>query len=244
MPETMPSYFDHYATLPLPIGTEAWRVYWTKYGPLAAHPHPDGRMALVQDEPPGTHGRGGIYLASTPAGVFWEVVLRNRVPSAGGLITLPPGELAGRSIVKLRSTVAIDRVDLTLPARRNLFDSVAAFNAKAPLWQLVLEGANHGPSHAAAAALERAARLARAPFAGCTWLSKQDQRAQVHLFYEPPYLASQWEVMDDPIALDGAKGKAMLSEALAKVGMRLAEPLGLEFDGEDDDPMLTPYPAA
>lgn len=232
----MPSYLDHYATLPLRAGTEAWRIYWTKYGPLTAHPHPDARMALVQDEPPGTHGRGGIYLASTPAGVFWEVVLRDRMPATDGLITLPPGDLVGRSIVKVRLKLTINRVDLTLPARRKLFDSVDAFEASAGLWQLVLQSSTHGPSHAAAAALEQIASSAGATLAGCTWLSKQDQGAQVHLLYEPPYRASQWEVVDDPIALDGAKGKTMLSEALAKVGMRLAEPVGAAFPCEDDRP--------
>ena len=108
---------DQLVTYALRANTRAWRIFWDAYGPLATHPHPDGRMALVADVPAGNLGCGGLCLASTPGGACWEALLRNLQPRAG-VIMLHRDALLGRSLVQLRARHSVSLVDLRLPGLR------------------------------------------------------------------------------------------------------------------------------
>ena len=45
MPQPMPDFIDQFVISPLPVRTIVYRIYWDEFGPLAPHPHADGRMA-------------------------------------------------------------------------------------------------------------------------------------------------------------------------------------------------------
>lgn len=231
----MGEYVDQLRSTLMPAGTLALRIYWDIYGPLAPHPHPDGRMAQMQDVPLGFAGCGGLYLASLPGGAFWEVILRDLQP-VNGIITLPPGRLDGRSLIMLRSTQPLVMLDLTLPERRNLFagrDAAGLADAET-LWRLILESPDHTQSHYAAAEIANLARRTGVKLAGVTWLSAQHQASRVHLLNDPPYTTDQWERAGDPIALTSPGGLRALRQALTDVNMELADP-GTPFPCEDDD---------
>lgn len=228
---------DQLVTYALRANTRAWRIFWDAYGPLATHPHPDGRMALVADVPAGNLGRGGLHLASTPGGACWEVLLRDLQPRAG-VITLHRDALLGRSLAQLRARHPVPLVDLRLPALRRLFadrdpESLARVYA---LWRLILTAPDHTQSHHAAAALAALATRQGLTFAGCSWLSAQDQGATVHLLYEPPYDPSGWAVVGAPIALSSAAGVAALRRAAHDVHMQLVLTGGAPLPWEGDEP--------
>lgn len=216
--------------------TRVWRTYLDVYGPLAAHPHPEGRMALVQDVPAGNAGRGGLFLASTASGAIWEVLLRDLQPR-NGIIALPQSALAGRSLVQLRARHAVPLIDLSLPARRALFveRDAASLQRVNTLWRLILESPDHTQSHHAAAELAALATRLGLRFAGFTWLSSQDQGAKVHLLYAPPYDATGFEVVGIPIPLTSAEGIRAVRRAAQDAHMTLMLTGGTPLPCEEDD---------
>lgn len=227
---------DQLRTYALTAGSTGWRMYWDAYGPRTPHPHPDGRMALMQDVPSGNVGRGGLFLATTPDGACWETLLRDLQPR-NGHIYLPRAALIGRSLVQLRARVDVPLVDLTWPARRNLFvdrDATSQADVNA-LWKLILESPDHTQSHHAAAELAALATDLGLLFAGATWLSAQDQGAKVHLLYAPPYDPASWDVIGDPIALPSAAGIAAMRHAAAVAHMTLVLTGSTNMPSEDDD---------
>lgn len=227
---------DRLVTYALKPRTIAWRIYEDVWGPLAPHPNPPGRMALLQDVPPGTLGRGGIWLSSTPGGACWEAILRDLQPR-GGRLYLPRARLVGRSLVKLRARAEVPLVDLREPGLRALFDGrdEASWARVKALWHLILQSADHTQSHHAAAELAALAARQGKPFAGCTWKSAQDQGADVHLLYAPPY-AQDWDLEDPIIALTSAEGVAALRDAASRAHMALVLTGGIPFPCEADDP--------
>ncbi len=227
---------DKLVTYPLCAHTMVWRTYFDVYGPLAAHPQPEGRMALVQDVPARNAGRGGLFLASRVGGAIWEVLLRDLQPR-NGIIALPQSALAGRSLVQLRVREDVQLVDLSLPARRNLFinRNAASLHRINTFWNLILASPDHTQSHHAAAELAALATQLGIQLNGFTWLSAQDQSAKVHLLYEPPYAATWLEVVDNPIPLTSADGIRAVRRAAKDAHMTLMLTGDTPHPCEEDD---------
>lgn len=228
---------DRLAPTMLRKGTTLWRIYWDDYDPLASHPHPTGRMALIQDVPPGNPGYGGIYLASSRGGACWEVILRDAAARDGKLY-LPHSALVGRSMVKLRSLAPVPVIDLRLPARHALYNTSnpGAWEERNHYWNLVLTTSKHDLSHKAAAELSAMARASGVELAGCSWTSAQHHGSTVHLIYDPPYQAAKWEVVGDCVPLPSAPGIAALRSAARDAHMKLVLTGRRPFPCEDDDP--------
>lgn len=226
---------DQLVTYALKRRTTLWRIFWNVYGPLESHPHPTGRMARVQDVPPGNVGFGGIYLATTTGGACWEVVLRDAT-AREGKIYVARSELVGRSLVKLRALAPVPLVDLRLPGRRALFDGrdASSWTRVNTFWRLILDSPDHTQSHHAAAELATLATQLRLTFAGCTWLSAQHQGSSVHLLYDPPFERAGWEVVGDCIPLSSAAGIAALRAAARDAHLTLVLTGGVPFPCEDD----------
>lgn len=211
MPAGKP-WFDQRPTFrKLPSAQPFWHVYAEQYGPLAANPKSEGRLALT-----GTHGM--FYAADSLAGALWETVLRYVTPDASRRVSLLADKLAGMRAVQV--VLLRDDVNLLPLGQPELRDMFAIDSAEAREVAAILHDPEHRNTHSAGRRLrDDLNRVGIAEMPVLSWPSRQLSSATVYLAYAPPMDGSWWQVNGTPIRLDDpVSGHQALHQALAPHG--------------------------
>jgi hypothetical protein len=203
---------------PLSAGGQLWHVYKDPHAANSFNPHSSGRFAGQSAVPP----RAMYYAASTSDCALWETLLRDVVPQV-----LPPHDVelppvAEYHLARLRFRTELAIVDLRPLALRWLVGADAALRDRLVMLTSVPK---YTATHKAAAEL-----LAGLPYAtGLRWSSKQTDQDEAYVFYAPPAVSDDLEILES-IALDSPAGQRLLDQALARAGMRRLASLELDTE--------------
>ena len=198
-----------------------WRVLHTAFGALQPHPTSIGRLALVQDQPPGTMPLSTFYFAWHPAGALWETGLRG-IPGDAQQVELDPGWLASHKLACIELQRELPIIALDHPARRKVIDYESPEDQR---WHGHLTTTRYARTHRAAAAVYRQCQQANQPFPGFRWPSRQVQSELVGVLYGPAFNPDDWKVVDVH-DLSSGLGFAHLENALAIGGFQRVASLG------------------
>lgn len=190
-----------------------WRVYSLAHGPLAPHPSPTGRFALVANQPPGVIVRPAIYIGWTPDAALWESALRDATPVAGS-VSLPPQWTVGRGLATLRLYRPLPILALDHPARRKIIDYGSPEDQR---WHGHVTADVYRRTHRASAAVDAQCLASNPDFAlpGFRWPSRQLQADNVGVLFTPNFRSDDWSVEGD-VLLDSPEGLAAIDHALAR----------------------------
>ena len=205
---------------------EYWRLHKSPYGPTAANPRSEARLALV-----GTHDM--LYAGDSLACALWETLLRNAEFGKGRKVIFDLDVLKGWSATK----IALQRNDVLLlelgnPGLRALFPNNDSVEAVAV--SHLLTTPKHKQTHQAAKRLRKELRaVGVSEMPALSWPSRQISTETVYLFYAPPMVEDWWVQASTPQALDTQLGYALIEAEFAARGFSL-DPISFGAKVPDD----------
>lgn len=182
--------------------------------PMRANPDSRARFALGPHLVPIAPKCGMVYLSTTPAGALFETLLRRADWYSQQRLGLPAHRLAGWRLSFLRLKRSLQVIPVGLPDRQRIVDPDSWRDAR---WRELISVADHGDTHAAAAAVYDQVVAGGHAHTGLTWGSVQLPGTKIYLLYQPPFDPADW-IWAGTFDLDTPNGQQLIANWLAAAG--------------------------